>query len=70
MYKLCKHSSIRYSQNDATFHQLNALCSVQRMTESQIEKLKALTTYFGVWKPPPTNHTLHYIQYELLPKIT
>lgn len=35
----------------------------------QIEKLKALTTYFGVWKPPPTNQRLAYIREELLPKI-
>ncbi|CAM9777928.1 unnamed protein product, partial [Discosporangium mesarthrocarpum] len=35
----------------------------------QVEKLRALTKYFGVWKPPPTNLRLEYIQQELLPKI-
>lgn len=35
----------------------------------QIEKLTTLTQYYGVWKPPPTNHRLHYIQHTFLPKI-
>lgn len=35
----------------------------------QIEKLMALAQYYGVWKPPPTNQRLDYIQHELIPKI-
>lgn len=36
---------------------------------SQIEKLTALTQYYGVWKPPPTVHRLHHIKHTILPKI-
>ena len=35
----------------------------------QIEKLTMLTQYYGVWKPPPTNNRLGYIQHAFLPKI-
>lgn len=35
----------------------------------QMEKLKTLTTYFGVWRPPSTDQRLAYVREKLVPKI-
>lgn len=59
------------------FTQLFCLCGVSVLPAhartyarvQQIEKLTTLTQYFGVWKPPPTNNRLDYVQHTFLPKI-
>jgi Ca2+-binding EF-hand superfamily protein len=38
--------------------------------DAEIEKLRLVAEYYGVWKPPPSTNRLLYVKQELLSKVT